>query len=330
MHPRTRFRYRRAGPTTVRVDAIRIRRSLAPGVAAIAVALPSAIGLRPVALVIAVCVLSALAIDGWRLSARPDPSSVEAGISESLLGDEPIDPHPINAAPIGAAPIGTIAGRPPIVSPRCSPEWLHSVRAAESATDQVSLAVKEGSSALVQLASHLDDLEHDVRAATTDISASRGMTFQILGQVEVLGESSDQISAMVESIRTIANQTNLLALNATIEAARAGEFGRGFAVVAAEVRNLAHSARAVTESIDTIVIEIKEMTAATIEIAELASNQVEATAISMEATSQNFDQMRAFETAAESALRVAQTQLEPVVETLTTLANDVTLLESHS
>ena len=324
-----RFRYRRVGPTTVRVDAIRIRRSLAPGVAAIAVALPSAIGLRPVALVIAVCVLSALAIDGWRLSARPDPSSVEAVISESLLGDEPIDLHPINAAPIGAAPIGTIAGGSPIASPRRSPEWLHSVRAAESATDQVSLAVKEGSSALVQLASHLDDLEHDVRAATTDISASRGMTFQILGQVEVLGESSDQISAMVESIRTIANQTNLLALNATIEAARAGDYGRGFAVVAAEVRSLAQDARAATESIDSIVGEIKEMTIATLEVAEQASNQVEATATSMEHASDNFDQMRAVEAAVGHALQAATVQMAPLAETLTRLSLDWTLEETH-
>jgi methyl-accepting chemotaxis protein len=212
--------------------------------------------------------------------------------------------------------------------PRHPPDGVRdSLRAASAATDQVSVAVKDGSGALDALATHLAELERDVRAATTEIAASRGMTFQILGQVEVLGESSDQISAMVESIRTIANQTNLLALNATIEAARAGEFGRGFAVVAAEVRSLAHDARSVTESIDGIVNEIKEMTVATIEVAELASNQVETTAASMDATARNFDHIRVIEATAEDALRTAETQLEPVAEELTRLTNDFALLE---
>jgi methyl-accepting chemotaxis protein len=63
-----------------------------------------------------------------------------------------------------------------------------------------------------------------------------------------LVESSRQIGAILELIRSIAGRTNLLALNATIEAARAGEAGRGFAVVAGEVKALSEqTARAVDE-----------------------------------------------------------------------------------
>ena len=80
---------------------------------------------------------------------------------------------------------------------------------------------------------------------------------------------------MVGTIRKIASQTNLLALNATIEAARAGDAGRSFAVVAGEVRKLAEDSRAATESIDRIVTEVRELTEATIEVANSASEEVE-------------------------------------------------------
>lgn len=72
-------------------------------------------------------------------------------------------------------------------------------------------------------------------------------------------ESNKDIDKIVRLVKEVSEQTNILGLNASIEAARAGEAGKGFGIVASEIRNLAGSSKAHSESIKTTIDKIDEL-----------------------------------------------------------------------
>ncbi|WP_412071974.1 methyl-accepting chemotaxis protein [Pseudomonas fluorescens] len=99
-------------------------------------------------------------------------------------------------------------------------------------------------------------------------------TSQRIGQLA--GRVQD-ISKVLDVIRSIAEQTNLLALNAAIEAARAGDAGRGFAVVADEVRALAHRTQVSTQEIEQMIGNIRQDTAHAVTAMQSSSHLVRTT-----------------------------------------------------
>ena len=111
---------------------------------------------------------------------------------------------------------------------------------------QTQKVAEQGTQVIQQAASEMRQISRNIEDSS-----------RIIGQ---LGERSEQITTIVNTIHSIADQTNLLALNAAIEAARAGDQGRGFAVVADEVRQLAGRTSRSTQEISEMIQLIQNET----------------------------------------------------------------------
>jgi hemerythrin-like metal-binding protein len=137
---------------------------------------------------------------------------------------------------------------------------------------QNCLMAAESATRAIQAASHGADTVDNSIAVMRRIAERVQLSAKA---VDELGQRSDQIGSIINTIEDIADQTNLLALNAAIEAARAGEQGRGFAVVADEVRALAERTSRATKEIGKMIKDIQTETQGAVKAMEVGVAEVE-------------------------------------------------------
>lgn len=119
---------------------------------------------------------------------------------------------------------------------------------------------------------------HSLELLSDTVDAIEKLVAQIANATDVISQvntESNNIGAVLDVIRGIAEQTNLLALNAAIEAARAGEQGRGFAVVADEVRTLASRTQASTEEINSMISSLQTRVKEAVSVIDDSRKQAE-------------------------------------------------------
>jgi methyl-accepting chemotaxis protein len=149
------------------------------------------------------------------------------------------------------------------------------VEAVRRSGEEVAAAARTGASHAddtVRAAAHarsvVDAGTSAAAGATAAMDAVRGAVEDANGAIRALGDRSERIGGIADTITGIAAQTNLLALNAAIEAARAGEQGRGFAVVAEQVRKLAEESQTAAATVSELIAEIQDDTGRAVALVE--------------------------------------------------------------
>lgn len=155
-------------------------------------------------------------------------------------------------------------------------QMLEQVKAMEQSSNQVVLNASQAEDFVKQASVTIEHSDKAMNQTVAEINAVKLTVTETALKAQKLGESSQEVSQVVNLISRFAAQTHLLALKASIEAARAGEEGKGFAVIADEVRSLASQSAEATAEIETLVSKIQLDTNQVVEAMNRGTEQIAA------------------------------------------------------
>ncbi|PVY76790.1 methyl-accepting chemotaxis protein [Tamilnaduibacter salinus] len=180
-----------------------------------------------------------------------------------------------------------------------------SAEEAFNAANEASEKSGSGEKAVEETVSYIADLN---RQAETTMERLQG-----------LQSDTENISTVLDVIKSVADQTNLLALNAAIEAARAGEHGRGFSVVAEEVRSLAQRTQSSTSEIETLIENLVASAGESVTTMEAGTKLANQTLDSARSTGETIREMAG----AVENIQQYNSQIATAAEQQTSVAEDI-------
>lgn len=156
--------------------------------------------------------------------------------------------------------------------------------------------------------------KQSLETALSGLHRGREQMQSIADSVIKLGEQSQTIGNIINSVAALAEQSNLLAVNAAIEAANAGEHGKGFAVVAREVKNLAEQSKRATTQVRAILGEIQKATNVVVLVTEQGTKAMEGSVVqAVEAGTSIRTLTENFTGAAQAVTQIAASSQQQVI-----------------
>ena len=144
-----------------------------------------------------------------------------------------------------------------------SEQMLQTVTSQNVSIETTNQAMEEMSKSLEEMSQIAVNHKEKMSQVANNLDSQLTLINTIVGQVEKVQESSNNIAHFVNTVNKISEKTGLLAMNASIEAAHAGEAGKGFSVIAQEIRTLSNNTTANASQITNDLQENSEIVALT-------------------------------------------------------------------